>query len=69
MTIQEYISKLEEEGNSNKDISIILGVSRSMVSSYKTQNYNPSLAVAIRVYKHSGDILFPFSKEGVEDAK
>jgi len=69
MKIKEYIGILEEEGRSNRDISLILGVSRSMVSSYKTQNYNPSQAVAIRVYDHSGIVLFPFSKEGVTDVK
>lgn len=67
MTIQEYIDKLEEEGYSNKQMASTLQVSKSMVSSYKTQGYNPSIKVAKIVYRFDGTVLYPFSEEGVKD--
>ena len=67
MTIKGYISLLEDKGNKNYEIARILGISSGMVSSYKTQGYNPSLKVAKGVFKMCGIVLFPFSKEGVSD--
>lgn len=64
ITVQEYIS------DNLKDIdgpTLIkkMGISLSMLSAYK-KFYNPSLDVAINVYKTDKVTLHPFSEESLK---
>lgn len=64
VTIQEYVAKQLEELTSI-ELKDKLGVSLSMISSYK-KSYNPSLEVAKRVYKQDNIILHPFAEESLK---
>lgn len=65
MTIQAYIKqKLEEE--TSYEVAEDLGISVPMISSYKTQGYNPSIKVAVKAFELDNIVLLPFSKEGLE---
>ena len=43
-----------------------LKVSVAMLSSYKTQNYKPSITVAKTVYQLNGVVLHPFSEDSLK---
>ncbi len=65
MTIKEYI--LEQlEDRTAAEVANSLGISVPMISSYKTQGYNPSLRVATKAYELHKVILRPFSEEGLQ---
>lgn len=61
VTIETLVNSMAEE-NSSYEIADFLGVSVSMVSSYKLHSYNPSLTVAKTVYEKSGIVLHPFAE-------
>ena len=62
--VSDFIKSLSEE-KSGYEIAELLGVSSSMVSSYKHSNYNPSLEVAKRAYINFEVVLHPFSEESL----
>jgi hypothetical protein len=62
--IQEYVAAQLEELTSI-ELKDKLGVSLSMISSYK-KSYNPSLEVAKRVYKADKVVLHPFAEESLK---
>lgn len=64
--IEEYVSTKLENGELGREIADSLGVSVSMVSSYKKGEYNPSLSVAKHVYKNEGIVFHPFSEAGLK---
>ena len=64
-SIQEYIKSELEERRAD-EVADRLGISVPMISSYKTQGYNPSIRVAMKVYMLDNVVLLPFSKEGLE---
>jgi len=43
-----------------------LKVSVAMLSSYKTQNFKPSITVAKTVYQLDGVVLHPFSEDSLK---
>jgi hypothetical protein len=63
--IKEYIEEKLLTIDS-KDLAPILKVSVSMLSSYKTQGYRPSLTVAKTVYTLDKVVLHPFSEESLQ---
>ena len=68
MRIGEFIESLREESNlSSKEISVKLGVSVSMICQYEQNNYNPSLATAIKVYRDYGIALHPFGEDNLKE--
>jgi len=62
--IQEYIANQLEELTS-VELKDKLGVSLSMISSYK-KSYNPSLDVAKRVYQADKVVLHPYAEESLQ---
>lgn len=64
--IKDLILSMLEHDQSSYDIAGYLGVSVSMVSSYKLHNYNPSITVAKTVYTKSNIVLHPFSEESLK---
>lgn len=64
--IEEYINARLDNGLMGHQVADLLGVSVSMVSSYKKGDYNPSLNVAKRVYQNEGIVFHPFSKDALE---
>lgn len=64
--VQSYIESLESEGLNGREIAEKLGVSTSMISTYKHNDYNPSISVAKKVYKDVKITLHPFSTESLE---
>jgi len=66
MQIAEYVAQLVDNGIQGIEIAEKLGVSVSMVSSYKGGSYNPSLTVAKRVYLDEGLVFHPFSENGLK---
>lgn len=63
--VKDYIlSKLESK--TSVEVSHELGVSLSMLSSYKNQGYKPSISVAKRVYGLDGVVLHPFGEESLK---
>ena len=63
--VKQYI--LEQlEIYESKELAPRLGVSISMLSSYKCQGYNPSLTVAKTVYTLDKVVLHPFSEESLQ---
>lgn len=66
MKIQDYVLQLLED-NKASDVAVKLGVSQPMVSIYKKGGYNASIDVAIKVYKETEIVLFPFSKEALKE--
>jgi len=64
--VQTYIQSLEEEGLNGRDIAEKLGVSTSMISTYKHNDYNPSISVAKKVLQDVNITLHPFSKESLQ---
>ncbi len=66
MEIKDYITSLNLKGLQGNDIAEILGVSVSMVSAYKGGSYNPSLAVAKRMYKKETIVFHPYSEEALK---
>lgn len=64
--IREYINKLADDGMQGQEIADQLGVSISMVSSYKLHNYNPSITVAKHMYGTKGIVFHPFSEESLK---
>ena len=66
-TIKDYIARLQdEEGMNVSDVARELGISSPMVSSYKTQDYLPSISVAKRVWKNYEIALHPFNGESLD---
>lgn len=64
VTIQNYVAEQLEELTSI-ELKDKLGVSLSMISSYK-KSYNPSLDVAKRIYKEDNVVLHPFAEESLK---
>lgn len=64
--IADYIIEKVDSGMSGYEIADELGVSVSMVSSYKHNNYNPSIGVAKKVYVDTNIVLHPFSEESLK---
>lgn len=64
ITIQDYVNESLNHITSQA-LQAKLGISASMVSAYK-KSYNPSLAVAITVYKLDKIVLHPFSEESLK---
>jgi len=64
--IQPWLNGKLEGGLSQQEAESLLGVGRSMVTAYKKGDYNPSLAVAITVYKGEGVVLHPFSEDSLK---
>jgi len=64
--IKDYITSLADDGKQGQEIADLLGVSISMVSSYKLHNYNPSITVAKHIYTHQGLVLHPFSEDSLQ---
>jgi transcriptional regulator with XRE-family HTH domain len=60
--VKDYLDRRVEEGELGSDIAESIGVSTSMVSSYRNHKYNPSISVAKRVYTLEGITLHPFSE-------
>ena len=65
-SIKELIDNLIEQGSNSYDVAEFLGVSVSMVSSYKLHSYNPSLTVAKTVYSKAKIALHPFAEESLK---
>ena len=65
VTIQSLIQEWSDEGLKQHEIGERLGVSTSMVSSYKHQKWTASLTVAVHVYGTLNIVLHPFSEEGL----
>ena len=55
-----------EEGLTGYEIAKKLGVTSAMVSTYKNNNYMPSITVAKKVYAEEGITLHPFSEESLK---
>jgi predicted transcriptional regulator len=66
MKVQELIAQLTEDGLKTTEIAEVLGVSQPMISQYR-KGYNSSIDVAIKIFKDKGLVLFPFSKEALEE--
>ena len=64
--IKDYVNSLVDEGIEGGEIAQKLGVSVSMVSSYKLHSYNPSLQVAKHVYETEGIVFHPFSEDSLK---
>jgi len=64
--VQAYIQSLEDEGLNGREIAEKLGVSTSMISTYKHNDYNPSISVAKKVFKDENITLHPFATESLE---
>jgi ribosome-binding protein aMBF1 (putative translation factor) len=65
MFIKDYVySQLEEY--TSAELAQRLKISIAMLSSYKTQDYKPSITVAKTVYKLDGIALHPFSEESLQ---
>jgi len=64
--IEEYVNTLVDDNKQGFEIAERLGVSVSMVSSYKKGEYNPSITVAMYVYKNEGIVFHPFSEESLK---
>lgn len=65
MFIKDYVySQLET--TTSIDLAKKLKISVAMLSSYKTQNYKPSLTVAKTVYQLDKVTLHPFSEESLQ---
>lgn len=64
--VQTYIQSLDEEGMTGREIAETLGVSTSMISTYKHNDYNPSITVAKKVYNDSKITLHPFDTESLK---
>lgn len=62
--IQDYVQE-KLVTYTGQAVADSMGISVSMLSAYK-KSYNPSLDVAIRVYKNEGIVLHPFSRESLE---
>ena len=63
--VKDYIlSKLDSK--TSVEVSQELGVSLSMLSSYKNQGYKPSISVAKRAYELDGVVLHPFGEESLK---
>ena len=62
--ISDYI-KSSLEVFTSKELAEELGISISMLSAYK-KSYNPSLAVALKVYKRDSIVLHPFAEGSLQ---
>jgi len=63
--IKEYLEE-KERYLSNNEIANQLGISVAMISNYKRRGFNPSLAVAKKVYELDGIVLHPFSEDSLK---
>jgi ribosome-binding protein aMBF1 (putative translation factor) len=63
--IKDYVYK-QLETKTSAELAKRLKISVAMLSSYKTQNYKPSLTVAKTVYKLDSVALHPFSEESLQ---
>ena len=65
--IKDYVDKrIDEDGEKGSEVAESIGISTSMVSSYKNHKYNPSLSVAKKVYLRDNIVLHPFSEESLK---
>lgn len=64
--VQDYVLGLLQE-NRAIEVAEILGVSQPMISAYKKGGYNASLEVAIKAYRDSKVVLFPFAEEALKE--
>jgi predicted transcriptional regulator len=64
--IQEVVQKLRDGKATTQEIADILGVTPSQVAKYRQGAIKyPRIDVAISVYVHTGNVLFPYSKEAI----
>lgn len=63
--IKDYVYQELNEFTSQQ-LANRLNISVAMLSSYKTQGYNPSISVAMIVYKLDNTVLHPFSEESLK---
>lgn len=64
--IQDLLKEMSDSGMKGIEIANELGISNSMVSSYKCQNFSPSLNVAMRVYSDKAIVLHPYSEDSLK---
>jgi len=64
--IKQYIENKFDEGLIGTEIAEQLGVSVSMISSYRNHKYNPSLKVAKTVYRDDNVVLHPYSEDSLK---
>ena len=69
MTIQELTKEKLRAGFTPEELGQSWGVSYAMISRYKTGYSNPSLQVAIIIYKLTKEVIYPFSKEAVQNER
>lgn len=66
ITIQSYIDDLEKQGLNGVEISKHLGVSASMISTYKANRFNISLKQAKYLYQTYGVVIHPYSEASLK---
>jgi len=64
--VKQLIEKKFDEGCTGYQIAEQLGVSVSMISSYRHHKYNPSLKVAKKVYMDESIVLHPYSESSLK---
>lgn len=64
--IQTLIDEMSAEGLKGYEIAEHLGVSTSMVSSYRRQGFDTSINVALKVYQEKKIVLHPFAEESLK---
>lgn len=65
MTIRALVRQKEKEGLTSLQIAKALGVTTAMISTYRQQNYMPSLKTARSIYKAFNVVIYPYSIEAV----
>jgi len=65
MTVRALLTKLKLEGKTSPEIAKQLNVSQAMLSTYRQQNYMPSLTTARKIYTAYQEVIYPFSFEAV----
>ena len=66
ITIKDYIQSKLDEGLHTYEIARELGVSSAMISTYKRDDFFPSIHIAKIVYENDGIVLHPYSKESLK---
>jgi len=64
--IQTLIEEMKAAGMKGQEIANDLGISNSMVSSYRHQHFSPSLNVAMRVYADKAIVLHPYNEDSLK---
>lgn len=68
--IQQVVLDLLEQGESRTDIADNLEVTPALISTWlqKDNDFCPRLNIAKRLYEHYNIIVYPYSKEAVNEA-